>query len=140
MATTHNLGFPRIGHRRQLKFALESYWRGETDASALHATAREIRGDNQRKQSVLDWRPVGDFSLYDHVLDTCLMLGHWPERFHTSDQASRLERYFQVARGRGADPGHRTDPGLADCPAKSLSPIPAASPEVAVGYLFRLPR
>ncbi len=103
MATTHNLGFPRIGHRRQLKFALESYWRGETDAPALHATAREIRGDNQRKQSGLDWRPVGDFSLYDHVLDTCLMFGHRPERFNTPDQASELEGYFQVARGRGAE-------------------------------------
>ncbi|MEJ2402891.1 MAG: 5-methyltetrahydropteroyltriglutamate--homocysteine S-methyltransferase [Candidatus Thiodiazotropha sp.] len=103
MATTHNLGFPRIGHRRQLKFALESYWRGETDAPALHAAARAIRRDNQRKQSGLDWQPVGDFSLYDHVLDTCLMFDHWPERFRTSDQASWLERYFQVARGRGAE-------------------------------------
>ncbi|MCU7855199.1 MAG: hypothetical protein KZQ79_05825, partial [Candidatus Thiodiazotropha sp. (ex Lucinoma borealis)] len=68
MATTHNLGFPRIGDKRQLKFALEAYWQGNIDLSALQSTAQQLRLENLQRQSQLDWLTVADFSLYDHVL------------------------------------------------------------------------
>lgn len=99
MARTHNLGFPRIGDRRQLKFALEAYWRGETDAENLQRVAQEIRYRNRDFQQHLDIQPVGDFSLYDHILDTSIMLGHVPERF-AGGGFNQLDRYFRIARGR----------------------------------------
>ena len=89
MTTIHNLGFPRMGARRELKFALESYWRGESSRAAL------------QEQAGLDWVPVGDFSFYDQVLDMSFTLGHLPERvqgFH----GDALDNYFRVARGRSA--------------------------------------
>ncbi|MET0090261.1 MAG: 5-methyltetrahydropteroyltriglutamate--homocysteine S-methyltransferase [Candidatus Thiodiazotropha sp.] len=110
MATTHNLGFPRIGDHRQLKFALEAFWRGESTADALQQTAQRIRAHNLALQSDLDWRPVGDFSLYDHVLDTSILLGHCPPRFHDLPGASPLDRYFHMARGRSQDEGCRSTP------------------------------
>ncbi|MCG7975782.1 MAG: hypothetical protein JAZ16_12045, partial [Candidatus Thiodiazotropha taylori] len=67
MVTTHNLGLPRIGDRRQLKFSLEAYWRGDIDAHQLMAAGAQIRAQNHQHQQILDWTCVGDFSLYDHV-------------------------------------------------------------------------
>ncbi len=106
MTTTHNLGFPRIGHRRELKFALEQYWRGEIGADALQQSAAELRQRHARIQSRLDWTPVGDFSLYDQVLDMSFLLGCVPERARASG-GSELDQYFRVARGRA--------PGDIDC-------------------------
>ncbi|MCG8066249.1 MAG: 5-methyltetrahydropteroyltriglutamate--homocysteine S-methyltransferase [Candidatus Thiodiazotropha taylori] len=102
MVTTHNLGLPRIGDRRQLKFSLEAYWRGDIDAHQLMAAAAQIRAQNHQHQQILDWTCVGDFSLYDHVLDTSIMLGHLPRRFEQQLLAP-LDRYFQVARGRSTE-------------------------------------
>ena len=101
----HNLGFPRMGARRELKFALEAYWRGELEEAALLATARRLRARHWRLQGDLDWVPVGDFSLYDHVLDTTVMLGAIPERFAATPHGS-LAQYFHMARGRapGTEP------------------------------------
>ncbi|MBU2863807.1 5-methyltetrahydropteroyltriglutamate--homocysteine S-methyltransferase [Reinekea forsetii] len=101
MALTHNLGFPRIGANRELKFALESFWQGKSTEADLHATAQAIRSKNWQVQASLDFTPVGDFSLYDHVLDTSFMLGHLPERAKNID-GNRLDQYFSVARGRSA--------------------------------------
>ncbi|MCU7860679.1 MAG: 5-methyltetrahydropteroyltriglutamate--homocysteine S-methyltransferase, partial [Candidatus Thiodiazotropha sp. (ex Lucinoma kastoroae)] len=81
MVTTHNLGFPRIGSKRQLKFALEAYWQGDIDQSALQSTAQQLRLENLQRQSQLDRLTVADFSLYDHVLDTSFLLGNIPPRF-----------------------------------------------------------
>ncbi len=100
MATTHILGFPRIGDRRQLKFALESYWQGESQHQVLLHTAQELRLQNLQLQSRFDWQCVGDFSLYDHVLDTSFLLGNLPPRFNAAGETESLETYFQVARGR----------------------------------------
>ncbi|MDT8407499.1 MAG: 5-methyltetrahydropteroyltriglutamate--homocysteine S-methyltransferase [Methylococcales bacterium] len=99
----HNLGFPRIGARRELKFALEQYWRGEINGDALETVAAQLRAEHWRwqDQAGLDWLPVGDFSLYDHVLDTSVMLGAIPDRFGQDSDA--LTTYFRMARGRGAD-------------------------------------
>lgn len=108
MATLHNLGFPRIGEGRELKFALERYWRGETSAAALQETAAELRHHNRALQAEagLDQVPVGDFSFYDQVLDTSFLLGHIPARFQTGAPDSELDQYFRIARGRapGGEP------------------------------------
>ncbi len=98
MVRTHNLGFPRIGKNRELKFALESYWRGETSQQILHKTGQDLRKTHWKIQSQCDFLPVGDFSFYDHVLDTSALLGNLPARADLN--ATDLDRYFQVARGQ----------------------------------------
>ncbi len=98
---THNLGFPRIGPNRELKFALEAYWKGESNVDDLERCATQLRSQNWQWQNTLDWTPVGEFSFYDHVLDTSFMLGNIPERFQSSADTG-LDCYFQVARGRTA--------------------------------------
>ncbi|MBV8170614.1 MAG: 5-methyltetrahydropteroyltriglutamate--homocysteine S-methyltransferase, partial [Candidatus Eremiobacteraeota bacterium] len=77
MALAHNLGFPRIGHGRELKRSLEQHWAGKADETALLETSYLLRKRNWELQRAagLDLVPVGDFSLYDHVLDTAAMLG-----------------------------------------------------------------
>lgn len=99
MAQAHNLGFPRIGTRRQLKFALEDYWKQNTTADELLTSAAALRTQNWQAQADLDLAPVGDFSLYDHVLDMSFTLGHLPERVQGL-KGSELDDYFRVARGR----------------------------------------
>jgi len=69
MALIHNLGFPRIGAKRELKFALESYWKGESSRATLQATGAQLRQRHWQQQAGLDLVPVGDFSFYDQVLD-----------------------------------------------------------------------
>ena len=75
--TTANLGFPRIGRERELKWALERHWRGELDGAGLLEVARTLRSTHWRLQADrgFDRIPSGDFSLYDHVLDTAVTLG-----------------------------------------------------------------
>ncbi|MFC4257722.1 5-methyltetrahydropteroyltriglutamate--homocysteine S-methyltransferase [Marinobacter lacisalsi] len=99
MAQAHNLGFPRIGTRRELKFALEDYWKQKTTADELLTSAAALRAQNWHAQADLDLAPVGDFSLYDHVLDMSFTLGHLPERVQGL-KGSQLDDYFRVARGR----------------------------------------
>ena len=99
MVTTHNLGFPRIGRQRELKFALESYWKRDISEESLLETAATLRARHWQDQSNLDWVPVGDFSLYDQVLDTSFLLGNIPDRVHGLP-GGELDHYFRVARGR----------------------------------------
>ncbi|MBT3040941.1 MAG: 5-methyltetrahydropteroyltriglutamate--homocysteine S-methyltransferase [Candidatus Thiodiazotropha sp. (ex Ctena orbiculata)] len=99
MVTTHHLGLPRIGTKRELKFALEAYWRGELDQRELEQTAFKIRRDNLLLQSRLDMLTVGDFSLYDQVLDSSFLFGNIPPRFRQETGITTLDDYFQVARG-----------------------------------------
>ncbi len=101
MATTHNLGFPRIGAKRELKFALEAYWKGEGPLDELKRTGAALRAHHWQDQAALDLIPVGDFAFYDQVLDMSFTLGNLPERvrgFH----GDALDNYFRVARGRSA--------------------------------------
>ncbi|MBI3382107.1 MAG: 5-methyltetrahydropteroyltriglutamate--homocysteine S-methyltransferase [Aquabacterium sp.] len=101
MVTTHNLGFPRIGAKRELKFALESYWKGQTPREDLLAVGAQLRQQHWQAQSGLDQVPVGDFAFYDQVLDMSFTLGNLPERvrdFH----GDALDNAFRVARGRTA--------------------------------------
>ncbi|MBL4781147.1 MAG: 5-methyltetrahydropteroyltriglutamate--homocysteine S-methyltransferase [Porticoccaceae bacterium] len=102
MVTTHNLGFPRIGKKRELKFALENYWQGKSDQRELLDSAAALRKTHWQQQSGLDYVPVGDFSLYDQVLDTSFLLGHLPSRVRDLP-GSVLDNYFRVARGRSAN-------------------------------------
>ncbi|NQY51803.1 MAG: 5-methyltetrahydropteroyltriglutamate--homocysteine S-methyltransferase [Piscirickettsiaceae bacterium] len=98
MVITHNLGFPRIGNNRELKFALEKFWRGESDKYELLQTAKILRQTHWKRQKHLDLLPVGDFSLYDHVLDTSILVGNLPKR--SNPEQDELTRYFQIARGQ----------------------------------------
>ncbi|HTU59633.1 MAG TPA: hypothetical protein VMF89_14380, partial [Polyangiales bacterium] len=101
MATTHNLGFPRIGAKRELKFALESYWKGQSARGELETLAAELRKRNWQSQSGSDYVPVGDFAFYDQVLDMSFTLGNLPERVRGL-AGDDLDSYFRVARGRSA--------------------------------------
>ncbi|WNB74049.1 5-methyltetrahydropteroyltriglutamate--homocysteine S-methyltransferase [Methylomonas koyamae] len=101
MTKIHNLGFPRIGVKRELKFALESYWKGESSRDDLKALGQQLRQRHWQLQTELYLVPVGDFAFYDQVLDMCFTLGNLPERvqdFH----GDALDNYFRVARGRSA--------------------------------------
>jgi 5-methyltetrahydropteroyltriglutamate--homocysteine methyltransferase len=99
MTTTHNLGFPRIGARRELKFALEAYWKGQSSLPQLLALGAELRDRHWRDQAALDRVPVGDFSFYDQVLDMSHLLGNLPARVRT-EAGDPLDAYFRAARGR----------------------------------------
>ncbi|MDD2761416.1 MAG: 5-methyltetrahydropteroyltriglutamate--homocysteine S-methyltransferase, partial [Methylomonas sp.] len=108
MTKIHNLGFPRIGARRELKFALESYWQGQSSRDELKALGKQLRQRHWQVQSGLDSVPVGDFAFYDQVLDMSFTLGNLPERvrdFH----GDALDNYFRVARGRSADSANDAD-------------------------------
>lgn len=107
MALATVLGFPRIGPHRELKKALEGYWEGTLGADQLLKAAREIRRANWQVQIAtgLDFAPSGDFSLYDHVLDTALLVDAVPQRFRPIESAGELELYFAMAGGfEGANP------------------------------------
>ncbi|MBO8086844.1 MAG: 5-methyltetrahydropteroyltriglutamate--homocysteine S-methyltransferase [Marichromatium sp.] len=101
MAITHNLGFPRIGAKRQLKFALESYWKGQSSIEDLKAVGSQLRAQHWEEQTGLDLVPVGDFAFYDQMLDMSFTLGNLPERVRGL-AGDALDTYFRVARGRSA--------------------------------------
>ncbi|MFT7404132.1 5-methyltetrahydropteroyltriglutamate--homocysteine S-methyltransferase [Zhongshania sp.] len=107
MALIHNLGFPRIGAKRELKFALESYWRGQSAQAELITLAAELRQQHWQHQNFLDLVPVGDFSLYDQVLDMSFTLGNLPERVQ-GFAGDTLDNYFRLARGRSVEATQET--------------------------------
>jgi 5-methyltetrahydropteroyltriglutamate--homocysteine methyltransferase len=100
MVIAANLGFPRIGQERELKAALERYWSDETTDRELLETAGAVRRAGWRLQVAagLDHVPCNDFSLYDHVLDTTVLVGAVPARYRDLGPTA-LERYFAMARG-----------------------------------------
>jgi 5-methyltetrahydropteroyltriglutamate--homocysteine methyltransferase len=102
MALSNVGGFPRIGRNRELKFATEGYWRGETSAEELAATARAIRVENWKlmQDAGIDLIPSNDFSYYDQVLDTIALVGAVPQRYGWSGEQVDLDTYFAMARGR----------------------------------------
>ena len=101
MTVAGNLGFPRIGRRRELKTALEQYWSGALDEPGLEAVATALRIGHWQLQVGLGIShvPCGDFSLYDHVLDTACMLGAIPPGYGWSGGPVSLATYFALARG-----------------------------------------
>lgn len=98
--TTHILGYPRIGEKRQLKFALEQYWRGEITQNQLQQLGSDIRQQNWQwqKEAGLSFVTAGDFAWYDHVLTTTLLLGHVPKRHR--DGFPDIDTLFRVGRGQ----------------------------------------
>ncbi len=102
-----NLGFPRIGPRRELKTALEAYWAGKTDKAALLETAEGLRAATWARQKALGVEviPSNDFSFYDQVLDTSIMVGAIPEIYRAIGEAESLDVYFAMARGTQARSG-----------------------------------
>jgi 5-methyltetrahydropteroyltriglutamate--homocysteine methyltransferase len=96
-------GFPRIGKKRELKKALESYWSGTITSKQLHETAFNLKKEHWllQKQQGIDLISVNDFSLYDNMLDTAVMLNAIPERF--TGISDETERYFAMARGNGSN-------------------------------------
>ena len=107
MIRSTNLGYPRIGPRRQLKKALETYWAGELDEPGLRRAAGDIERTALRTQAEtgIDIVPAGDFSLYDHVLDAISLVGAVPPRFRDPQDTRPvdLSTYFAMARGIQAD-------------------------------------
>jgi 5-methyltetrahydropteroyltriglutamate--homocysteine methyltransferase len=105
MALSNISGFPRIGRNRELKFATEGYWRGETSADELAGTAKSIRVENWKlmQDAGIDLIPSNDFSYYDQVLDTIALVGAVPERYGWSGGQVDLDTYFAMARGRQTD-------------------------------------
>jgi len=104
----HNLGFPRIGAKRELKFSLEKYWRGELTQADFLAECKERRQINWKVQqdAGIELLPVGDFAHYDHVLNTTLLLGLAPERFaehshdYSDEKQNALDLEFRIGRGQ----------------------------------------
>ena len=105
MTTVTTLGFPRIGAKRELKRALEAYWRGETDADALQQAARGLRETHWtlQRDAGATQVPCNDFSLYDHVLDAAFGFDAIPERYRALADADPLAGYFALARGHQKD-------------------------------------
>ena len=117
---THTLGYPRIGARRELKTALEAYWRGDITDAALEATGQALRARHWKTQAEagLDLVTVGDFAFYDGVANHVQLFGCEPARFGFDGSEAPLARYFAMARGDrehgagcrgGAHSGHALD-------------------------------
>ncbi|NCG68402.1 5-methyltetrahydropteroyltriglutamate--homocysteine S-methyltransferase [Bacillus coagulans] len=96
-----NLGYPRIGEKREWKQALEQFWSKKLSEEAFLKRVKELRLSylEKQKNSGIDLIPIGDFSLYDHILDTSVLFGLIPERFHHQNGAVSLDTYFSIARG-----------------------------------------
>ncbi|CAM3926571.1 5-methyltetrahydropteroyltriglutamate--homocysteine S-methyltransferase [Cohnella lubricantis] len=101
MANSSVLGYPRIGAEREWKRAIEAHWTGKLGEEELHRSLREIRLAHLRKLQAkgIDLIPVGDFSYYDHMLDTAAMFGIVPERFGYEGGSVPLSVYYAMARG-----------------------------------------
>ncbi|MBA1204152.1 5-methyltetrahydropteroyltriglutamate--homocysteine S-methyltransferase [Pseudomonas capeferrum] len=105
MALAHSLGFPRIGRDRELKKALEAFWKGELGEAGLREAGRQLRRDHWalQQQAGIELLPVGDFAWYDQVLTHSLMFGVVPERFRPVDGQVSLQTLFAMARGTSGD-------------------------------------
>ncbi len=101
MAISHNLGFPRIGAQRELKKAMEAYWKGELDETGLRSVGKALRTQNWQLQQAagIDLIPVGDFAYYDQMLNMTALLGAAPARFGFDASTLNLAQYFTLARG-----------------------------------------
>ena len=139
------LGFPRIGLRRELKVALESYWSGKSTLADLHAAAAGLRVAHWARQKALgaDILPSNDFSLYDHVLDTSALIGAVPARYDWDGETVDTDLYFTMARGAQGDPAHAGCGHAADTTAQEMTKWFDTNyhflvPELTAGQTFRI--
>jgi 5-methyltetrahydropteroyltriglutamate--homocysteine methyltransferase len=110
MAIASNLGFPRIGHHRQLKQVTEKYWAGKASLPELLDTGKAIRAKNwqMQKEAGIEQIPSNDFSFYDHILDAAITFGAIPDHYlkiasGNNDLSNNLDIYFHLARGCAND-------------------------------------
>ena len=146
--TVANLGYPRIGPRRELKAALEAFWAGKTSEAELLEAARALRATAWKRQATagVEVLPSNDFSFYDHVLDTSVMLGAIPEIYRELGPADSLAVYFAMARGtrsEGHEDGCAHAHGSGDVPAQEMTKWFDTNyhymvPEVSPGQTFAL--
>ncbi|NRA46609.1 MAG: 5-methyltetrahydropteroyltriglutamate--homocysteine S-methyltransferase [Oligoflexales bacterium] len=101
MIKSHTLGYPRIGERRELKKATESYWKGEISEEQLMKVGSQIRHDNwmKQKKAGINLIPVNDFSFYDQTLDMSCLVGNIPSRFGWQGEETDVNTVFTIARG-----------------------------------------
>ena len=106
MAQTHILGYPRIGPQREMKFALEAYWRKAVDEAHLEEVAGELKRQRWQAQhdAGLSCVAAGDFAYYDPMLSQSTLLGALPERFGFDPSHLTLSQHFELARGNVQQP------------------------------------
>ncbi|KAG7964334.1 hypothetical protein I3843_09G164600 [Carya illinoinensis] len=103
---SHIVGYPRMGPKRELKFALESFWDGKSSAEDLKKVAADLRSSiwKQMAGAGIKYIPSNTFSYYDQVLDTTAMLGAVPPRYGWNGGEIGFETYFSMARGNASVP------------------------------------
>jgi 5-methyltetrahydropteroyltriglutamate--homocysteine methyltransferase len=102
---TQNLGYPRIGANRELKRVVETFWQSRCSEEELHAEAARLRAAHWQKQKEvgIDLIPSNDFSYYDQMLDTAVLVGAVPARFRSTGANVDTATYFKMARGEKSD-------------------------------------
>lgn len=118
-----SLGYPRLGAERELKWALEAFWLGKQSAEDLHEVARMLRRTHWeiQRDAGIEIIPSNDFSLYDHVLDTIVMVGAVPQRYDWQGDRVNLDTYFAMARGGGHKQGYANGNHVAGVPAMEMT-------------------
>lgn len=103
---SHVVGYPRVGPKRELKFALESFWDGKSSAEDLQQVAADLRASiwKQMAEAGIKYIPSNTFSYYDQVLDTTAMLGAVPPRYGWNGGEIGFDVYFSMARGNATVP------------------------------------
>ncbi|KAJ0469978.1 putative 5-methyltetrahydropteroyltriglutamate--homocysteine S-methyltransferase [Helianthus annuus] len=103
---SHIVGYPRMGPKRELKFALESFWDGKSTAEDLQKVAADLRSSiwKQMSDAGIKYIPSNTFSYYDQVLDTTAMLGAVPSRYNWNGGEIGFDTYFSMARGNASVP------------------------------------
>ncbi|KAG5556260.1 hypothetical protein RHGRI_006761 [Rhododendron griersonianum] len=103
---SHIVGYPRMGPKRELKFALESFWDGKSSAEDLKKVAADLRSSiwKQMKDAGIKYIPSNTFSYYDQVLDTTAMIGAVPPRYGWNGGEIEFGTYFSMARGNATVP------------------------------------
>ena len=101
MIQVASIGYPRIGPKRELKKALEQFWKGDIQEQDLHNVAKNLRKQNwqTQKDCGVDLISCNDFSFYDQVLDAICLLGAVPKRYKWDGNEVNLKTYFAMARG-----------------------------------------
>ena len=105
--STSVIGYPRIGSLRELKFALEAYFKGEKTEDEIKALAKELRKEHltTQKNAGIEFISSNDFSFYDNTLDQAVLLNIVPKRYRELE-LSELEKYFAIARGYQGEKGN----------------------------------
>ena len=109
-ALTSVSGFPRIGQNRELKKIIEAYWKGAASLDEVRGTAEELRAKHWKLQAQagVDLIPSNDFSYYDQMLDTAILLNVIPQRYKRLAFTNPEETLFAMGRGYQGDKGDVT--------------------------------